>query len=642
MSKECKVEKFEHVDVDTNTDLLNIIVKDTNTDPLNTLTRDTNTDPLNTFARDTNTDPLNTLARDTNTHPLKTFAKDTNTDPIVRKVQFSHTTTNTNSEVFGTLTVKETKLVDATTDTKDIIIITTSIVDDDHSDTKSLHSVDSHLDDEFYDPVRNGNAVKNALNQGHCLVQDSSLIENPTLNAKSELNTFENKNIEEESKSLKPTLSRCERSRSPSPKKVIQKNSSNRMISKNKKNVKNESYKQSGSPQKKLTNGLPIDSHFKTHQKFEKEAQQKFEKESWDSLIKKDIKGFRNNRSNSSNSSNASDEHCKSHEFTNILDVSDRKKINRNKMKVTGVPNFQSKLSNEHCKSHQFESPKSDSEKIKVTGNPNFQSKLVDEHCKSHKFESPKSEDETLLVKTPRSQSPWTKATPIIKTGKIKPSIKKKPFKQIKKSTPTSKSPRSSPLESPRTPRCPRDRDSTPPSSRHYVNPKGLKPLKACAYKPNAKHPQPWIMPSPNAHYDDIEIDSLPPTPRYCSRDKEPLPQYERKYSPTAQSNKSHDSSSPSCFGMVCNDVSKPKETTIRKDIQHKKIADFIVQDLPPLKLSKISKSLQSSPPSMSPLSSSPFTTPRKIQIPLTTLKEDKPQRFHVKLNQITKTRYVL
>jgi len=593
-----------------------LIDADTNTTPVDTLAQDTNTELLHTYVKNTNTDLYKSPARDTNTDHLQTLAKDTNTDPIdVRKVQFSHTTTNTDDEVLATFTVKQVKSADVGTDTRDIIITTTiTIEDDDRSDTKSLHSVSSHLDEEFYDPIQNGNEVNNSIsNRAHCLEQDPPQIKTPILNAESISNSLENnKHIEKELKSLKPTLSRCKLSRSSFPRKGIQKNPSNRMVNriKIKKNVKDESNKKILSSPSKLANGLLEDLHMKTHLKPKREAQKKFVKESWEvSLFKKDTLG---SKPILSKASKASNEHCELYKFNKIIDP------------------FQKKQG--------FDS------KIKVSGAPNFQSKLLDEHCKFHKLESSKLESEMLPIKTPRSQSPWIKATPVLKANEVKTTIKRKKFKQVKRPTPPSKSPQSTPLESPRTPRCVRDRDSTPPIARRYLNPKGLKPIKINFHKPNAKHPQPWIMPSPNVHYDYIELDSLPPTPRYCSRDKEPLQPHVQKYSPRQQSNtsitKSNDSSSQPCFRMPCVDAPKPKEIVTKTIIEHKKIANFIVQDLPPLKLSRKSKSPHQSLPSTSPLSCSPFTTPRKIHTLPPTLKNDEPQLFQAKLNQVVKAKY--
>lgn len=95
------------------------------------------------------------------------------------------------------------------------------------------------------------------------------------------------------------------------------------------------------------------------------------------------------------------------------------------------------------------------------------------------------------------------------------------------------------------------------------------------------------------------------------------------------------------CFGMPCIDASKPKEIVTKTIVDHKKIADFIVQDLPPLKLLRKPKSPQRSLPSTSPISCSPFTTPRKIHTLPPTFKNDEPQLSYAKLNQVVKTKYV-
>lgn len=521
---------------------------------------------------------------------------DANTNTIASGVQLTHTTTNTDSKVpTSTLYLKHIKFANAATDTTDIVITSeTSVVNDDDSDAKSLHSVNSQLDEIFYDPVRNGTEVEDSSNDGHYSVQDLAYTKDSKNNAK-------NENHCNELKSSKPILLRCERSRAPSPKKVIQKVSNNKLVSKNKKNAKDEINKGGKSPPKTVVNDLSTksnleDSHYKSHQNFEKEL--------WEISAQKKVtrsSAFQSNKAKGSPNSQANefDEHCKSRhddydELTKVLNVSNKRKVN--------------------------------------LGSPNFHSKLTDEHCKSHKSESLKSEKGT--PKTPRSRSPWTKATPVLKVDKLKATKLK--AKQIKTQQfgKNSKSPRSTPSRSPRTPisprspRCPRDKNPTPLSSRHYNNPNALKSLKACVYKPNAEHPYPWIMPSPNVHYDDIEVDSLPTTPRYCSHDKEPLPRKDRRYSPRVRGqpyklvNESDDSSSPSCFGLSCGEPPKKKEINDVKELQHKKIADYIVQDFLPLKLSKNPKSLQSSPPSKSP----PMT-PRKPQIPPIALQDQLQQR---------------
>jgi hypothetical protein len=334
----------------------------------------------------TNTDSINftnSTSRNIEFTNNTTNTDSTNlTSSTPRNIESTHTTTNTDFELpTSTLSLKHVQFANAATDTTDIIITSeTSVIDDDNSDSKSYSSVNSQLEEEFYDPIQNGIEVESPSNNGYNSVQDCANTKNLINDSKKKSKTIEES---------KPVVSRGKRSRAPfPPKKVIKKGSNNRMGALNKKNGK-DGDKCGGSPPKKVVNAIPPKKIVNA------------------TLPKNVVIGI-------STKLGKEDSHCKSHQISEkeFWKLSSQMKatgsLNFQSNKTKGSPNFQTNKLDEHCKSHAFTKVPEVSNTRKVgPGPPNFQSKLSDEHCKSHRLESPKSKDEPmqhlfLRLKNPR------------------------------------------------------------------------------------------------------------------------------------------------------------------------------------------------------------------------------------------------